>query len=78
MLRSVSTAPTGAMGFSERSFKSCKFGTVVHALAGRHKPAAWLAEKLGCTERGARYLIDGERSVTAYALKVIIDEILDR
>jgi hypothetical protein len=54
--------------------QACKFGTVVRAL-WPHKPALNLAQRMGCTERGAQYLIDGERRITARALRVIIDEL---
>lgn len=54
----------------------CKFGTVVRAL-WPVKPALNLAQRLGTTERGAQYLIDGERKVTARAVAIVIAEILD-
>lgn len=54
----------------------CKFGTVVRALF-KDKPALQLSQRMGCTERGAQYLIDGQRRVTARAIAVIIAEIID-
>ena len=52
----------------------CKFGTVVRALWPQ-KPALNLAQRVGITERGAQYLIDGKRKVSARALLVVMDEI---
>lgn len=52
-----------------------KFGTVVHAL-WPDKPALNLAQRMGTTERGARYLIDGKRKVTGKAIAVILSEII--
>lgn len=52
------------------------FGTVVQALAPI-KPAMWLADKLGCTERAAQLYIDGKRSIPAPAVAVIVNEILE-
>jgi hypothetical protein len=54
----------------------CKFGTIVRAL-WPNKPALNLAQRIGSSERGAQYLIDGERKVTARAIAVIIAEIVD-
>jgi hypothetical protein len=51
------------------------FGTVVRALSPI-KPAVWLAQKLGCTERAAQLYIDGERGIPAPAIAVIINEML--
>lgn len=56
--------------------QSCKFGTVVRAL-WPDKTALNLAQRINCTERGAQYLIDGQRKVTARAIAVIITELLD-
>lgn len=52
----------------------CKFGTVVRAL-WPDKPALNLAQRIGITERGAQYIIDGKRRVSARALVVVMDEI---
>lgn len=52
----------------------CKFGTVVRAL-WPDKPALNLAQRIGCSERGAQYLIDGQRRVTARAMLVVMAEI---
>ena len=52
----------------------CKFGTVVRAL-WPNKPALILSQRMGITERGAQYLIDGERKVTLDAVLAVIDEI---
>lgn len=67
---------------SERLFKSSagarrpkNFGTIVRAL-WPDKPALNLAQRIGISERGAQYLIDGKRRVTAKALHVINTEIL--
>lgn len=54
----------------------CKFGTVVRAL-WPDKTALNLAQRIQCTERGAQYLIDGQRRVTAKAIAVIVAELLD-
>ena len=60
---------------SERLFQNNKFGTIVRAL-WPNKPALNLAQRIGISERGAQYLIDGKRRVTAKALHVINTEIL--
>jgi len=60
---------------SERLFQNKKFGTIVRAL-WPDKPALNLAQRIGISERGAQYLIDGKRRVTAKALHVINTEIL--
>jgi hypothetical protein len=52
----------------------CKFGTVVRALWPT-KPALNLAQRIGCTERGAQYLIDGKRRPSARALLVLMAEV---
>jgi hypothetical protein len=52
----------------------CKFGTVVRAL-WPDKPALNLAQRMGISERGAQYIIDGQRRVPARALVVVMDEI---
>jgi hypothetical protein len=59
---------------SEQSFRESRFGTVVRAL-WPHKPALNLAQRMGISERGAQYIIDGDRRVTARALVVVMDEI---
>lgn len=80
---SVSVSVRGSKAFKEQS---CKFGTIVLALAALEqnrppsdpiKPAMWLADKLGCTERGAQYLIDGERGVSAKAIAFVVNELLN-
>lgn len=55
--------------------RPCIFGTLVRALVPV-KPQVWLADKLGCTERGALMLINGERKVTARCVAVIVNEII--
>lgn len=60
----------------ERLFREKRFGTVVRAL-WPDKPALNLAQRIGCTERGAQYLINGQRRITARAIALIINEILD-
>lgn len=52
------------------------FGTIVRALWPQ-KPALNLAQRIGCTERAALYLITGERKVTARALLAVLNEILN-
>jgi hypothetical protein len=52
------------------------FGTIVRAL-WPDKPALNLSQRLGCSERGAQLYIDGERKVTAHAVSVIVQEMLD-
>jgi hypothetical protein len=52
------------------------FGTIVRAL-WPDKPALNLSQRLGCTERGAQLYIDGERKVTAHAVSIIVQEMLD-
>lgn len=54
----------------------CKFGTIVRALWPT-KPALNLAQRIGCTERNALYLISGERKVTAKAVAAIIAEMIE-
>ncbi len=61
--------------FQERTFEKNKFGTVVHAL-WPDKPALNLAQRMGISERGARYLIDGKRKVNGKAIAVILSEIM--
>ncbi len=63
---------------SEQLFqrKSCAFGKVIRALWPT-KPALNLAQRIGCSERAAAYLINGERKVSARAVAAIIAEILD-
>ncbi len=53
----------------------CIFGTVVRAI-WPEKPALNLSQRLRCSERGAQYLIDGKRRVTARCIAVLIAEIL--
>jgi hypothetical protein len=60
----------------EHSFRKNQFGTIVRAL-WPNKTALNLAQRIGSSERGAQYLIDGERKVTARAIAVIIAEIVD-
>lgn len=50
-----------------------KFGTVVRAL-WPDKPALNLAQRIGITERGAQYIIDGKRKVTFKAARAVLDE----
>lgn len=52
-----------------------RFGTIVLALWPT-KPALNLAQRIGCTERAANYLINGQRKVTAAALFAVIAEIM--
>jgi hypothetical protein len=56
--------------------KSNNFGRVARALWPKNT-ATNLAQRIGSSERGAQYLIDGERKVTARAIAVIVAEILD-
>jgi hypothetical protein len=73
----------GATTPKERLFRNRRtggrrnnFGTVVRALAPI-KPALWLSQHLGCSERAAQLYIDGERSVPAPAVALIVNEILE-
>lgn len=52
------------------------FGTIVRALSP-NKPALWLAQQLGCTERAAQLYIDGERAVPAPAIALIVTAMLE-
>lgn len=61
---------------TEQPCKNNKFGTVVRAL-WPSKTALNLAQRIQCSERGAQYLIDGQRKVTAKAIAVIVAELLD-
>jgi hypothetical protein len=58
----------------DQSVSISKFGKCVIALAPT-KPALWLAQKVGCSERHANRLISGSRKVNAHALVVVMDEI---
>jgi hypothetical protein len=60
---------------SNSAEQSSRFGTVVRALWPT-KPALNLAQRVGCSERGAQYLIDGERRPSAKALAVIVAELV--
>lgn len=74
-MRTESRTP-GAVPSKPSEEHSCKFGTVVRALWPT-KPALVLSQRLGITERGAQYLIDGQRKVTARAVALIVDEITE-
>lgn len=52
------------------------FGKIIRAIYPT-KPAACLAQDLGCTERAALYLISGQVKPTAKALAVIVNKCLD-
>ncbi len=52
------------------------FGTIVRAIAPI-KPAVWLSQKLGCTERAAQQYIDGERAVPAPAIAIMVTAMLE-
>ncbi|MDO8596388.1 MAG: hypothetical protein Q7R45_07175 [Sulfuricaulis sp.] len=58
----------------DQSVLISKFGKCVVALKPT-KPALWLAQKIGCSERHANRLISGTRKVNAHALVVVMDEI---
>jgi len=60
---------------NERMFGRNNFGTIVRAL-WPEKTALHLAQRIGCTERAALYLITGQRKVTARAVAVILNEII--
>lgn len=79
MLQLLDGSAAGTIKIRERTFRERKvenvFGTLVRALAPV-KPQVWLADKLGCTERGALMLINGERKVTARCIAVIVNEML--
>lgn len=55
------------------SEQPCKFGTLVRA-AFPHKPALNLAQRMGnnFTERGAQFIIDGERKASLDAWLALI------
>lgn len=53
-----------------------RFGTIVRAL-WPDKPALNLAQRIGCSERAANFYITGERKVSAHAVAVIVNEMLD-
>lgn len=61
---------------SEQVCGECRFGTVVRALWPK-KPALNLAQRMRVSERNALQLIRGERRVTARALVVINEAMLD-
>lgn len=79
---SASLVPSTAL--SEQLFQETKFGTVVRAL-WPDKPALNLAQRMGVnpatrkpyTERNALQIIRGERRVTARAVAVVVNEMLD-
>jgi hypothetical protein len=54
--------------------QSCKFGTIVRAL-WPDKPALNLAQRIGISERGAQFYIDGERKPSGRAIIAILREI---
>jgi hypothetical protein len=71
-----------ATSFAEQMFRRRpqgrdKFGRIVLALWPA-KPALNLAQRIGCSERAARYLIRGQRKVTARAVAAIVNEMLER
>lgn len=53
-----------------------KFGTAVRAI-WPDKPALRLAQAIGCTERGAQLIINGERKVSARAAAAFLNEIIE-
>lgn len=61
---------TGSAQFSTE--QDCAFGTIVRAL-WPNKTALNLAQRIGCSERGAQYLIDGKRKINARCVRVIVD-----
>lgn len=56
--------------------KTSKFGKVVVAL-WPDKPALNLAQRVGISERGAQYIIDGKRKPNARAVHVVNGEMLE-
>ena len=73
------------MGESESRFRqrsngslerSCKFGTIVRAL-WPDKPAIVLSQLADISERGAQYIIDGERKPPAHVVLAVFREALD-
>jgi hypothetical protein len=60
---------------SEHPFRENWFGTFVRA-RWPDKPALNLSQRLGCTERAALYLINGQRNVTAKAALLMLSEML--
>ena len=73
MGQSSRTARAPSNDSKEHSFAENKFGTVVRAL-WPEKPALNLAQRMGITERGAQYIIDGKRRVTFRAARVVLDQ----
>jgi hypothetical protein len=55
--------------------QTCIFGMFVQTL-WPHKTAVHLSQRLGCSEREAYYLINGQRRVTAKAAHLILTEML--
>lgn len=75
MLQRVSSPPVAASTTSKE--QPCRFGTIVRAL-WPDKPALILSQRMGCSERHAQFIIDGERKVSLDAVLVIIAEISGR
>lgn len=61
----------------EHPFQENFFGTIVRTRYP-HKPALHLAQAIGCTERGAQYLIDGKHKITARCVVWVIDQLIER
>lgn len=55
----------------EQEFPISLFGQCVVLAAGGIKPAAWLAEKAGCSERFANLIIAGKRVANARAIHAL-------
>jgi hypothetical protein len=58
------------------SEQPCKFGTIVRAL-WPDKPAIVLSQLADISERGAQYIIDGERKPPAHVVLAVFREALE-
>jgi len=69
MLQRVSAPPLAPS--TTRKEQPCKFGTIVRAL-WPDKPALNLSQRMGCSERHAQFLINGDRGDTLEAWLAVI------
>lgn len=73
----VSVSSESESSFRRRSNvaleRSCKFGTIVRAL-WPDKPALVLSQLAGISERGAQFIIDGERKPPAHVVLAVFRE----
>ena len=61
----------------EENFPISKFGRCVEICAGGIKPALWLSERVGCSERNANLIISGKQKPNARALLAVTAEIIN-